>query len=214
MKKIFTLFFALSAFTGIQAQHIDSMVVSPANPTTADPLSIYIYHFFPNSNCEGTAQWSQNGNMIYGNALHCQGMLSAICYDTDTITLPPQPVGTYIVIFTLDAGFGGPPCSPPFVSNDTDTLIFTVGPTSVPEIANAQFSLSPNPSDGNLQLKGVTPGSDTRLRIFANDGRLLREYAVRNENETFDTALPPGLYLAELSSDGQRAGTRKLLITH
>ncbi|TND09120.1 MAG: hypothetical protein FD123_1523 [Bacteroidetes bacterium] len=47
MKHIYTLFFASLFVTGVSAQQIDSLVVSPANPTTTTPVTIYPYLTFP-----------------------------------------------------------------------------------------------------------------------------------------------------------------------
>lgn len=119
---------SLIFFTNLNAQVIDSIQVTPSPLISVnDTIRIYIYNTFPSSGCQGSASFSKNGFNVSASALHCQGMLAAICHDVDTVILnPPHTVGAYSFVFVLNAGFGGPPCTPGIIPNDYDTAYFTV----------------------------------------------------------------------------------------
>ena len=99
------LMFLLNAT--IQAQQIDSMVVNPSSPIGVnDTVKVYVYNSFTNGACDGAAYYSISGFNVMANALHCQGALTVICTDIDTIVLnPPHTMGNYRVSFVLNSEF-------------------------------------------------------------------------------------------------------------
>ena len=123
--------------TTMHAQKIDSMVVVPSSPIGVnDTIKIYVYNSFTSGACAGAAYYSISGFNVMASALHCQGALTVICTDIDTIIInPPHAIGNYRVSFVLNAGFGGPPCTPGIVPNDFDTTYFTVGTNLAPVIS-------------------------------------------------------------------------------
>src|SRR5687767_10214778 len=124
-KRLLTPLLFVFAFS-VKAQTITNIVLTPSSPDANDTLTFYVYCEFPYGSCDGTAFSSVAGTDIYAYGHHCMGALTVICNDIDTVVIPPQPAGNYNFYFTLDAGFGGPPCSPPFTPNDYDTLAFTI----------------------------------------------------------------------------------------
>ncbi|MCE3229362.1 MAG: Secretion system C-terminal sorting domain [Bacteroidetes bacterium] len=154
MKTLFTLFFACAITSASYSQQITSMTISPANPLTTDTIKIYVTNDFPSSSCFGTANFMVSGNSVYANAMHCMGMLSALCTDVDTIKInPPHAAGSYTFYFTLDSGYE-PSCTPGIVSDDTDTLFYNVSvPTGLSQNSKYnKFSVSPNPTKGIVIL--------------------------------------------------------------
>ena len=161
MKPLFTFF--LFAFFSIQlfAQGmISSISVVPANPTVADNIEIHVDLQFTSSDCQPDNQGHLvNGTTISASALHCVGMLTAICNTTDVFEIGQLPAGNYTFDFTLSSGFGGPGCSPGFVPDDNDQLQFTVsGTVGIDEISFDESIAYPNPTTGMIFLK--TPSSE------------------------------------------------------
>ncbi len=169
-KKLSTLFLFCSALS-VQSQMIMGITLVPSSPDDNDTLTFYINSYFPNSGCEGTAVGGITGNDIYASGMHCQGMLTTTCSDIDTVIIPPQPAGNYNFYFTLNAGFGGPPCSPPFTPNDYDTLSFIISPaTAVSDLFDAfELSVFPNPSNGNIMLKLDHASNASQAYVVLNE---------------------------------------------
>ncbi|HLP10699.1 MAG TPA: T9SS type A sorting domain-containing protein [Flavobacteriales bacterium] len=196
------LFLALFIPQLSNAQSISSIVLSPPAPNANDTLKFYVYLDFPYMGCAGTAYGSITGNDINASALHCMGMLTAICSDVDTIIIPPQPAGNYHFYFTLSSGYGGPPCSPGIVPDDSDTLDFSITTVmGMHEVSkNNSLEVFPNPSNGNLTIQ-------TSLPLSVNE-----KYVVRNElgqtitqgsfNGKTSLELPGGMYIVSVPSLG------------
>ena len=121
------LVFAILSSMPLRAQFINSLEVLPANPTTEDTLTLLAHCTFSSMGCAVYTQYiNVVGNDIYTQALHCVGMATAMCYYTDTFIVDPLAAGTYRFIFQVDAGFGGPPCTPGIAPGPSDTLVFVV----------------------------------------------------------------------------------------
>jgi PKD repeat protein len=124
---LYLLLFVIGGWVPLQAQTINSLKVIPANPTPQDTVLLLASCTFSSMGCDAwTMTTSVVGNVISTYAMHCLGMATAMCDDTDTIKLDPLPLGTYQFIYHVDAGFGGPPCTPGIVPGPTDTLVFVV----------------------------------------------------------------------------------------
>ena len=114
---------------GLGQGSIISLTVSPTYPTETDTVYIYASLSFASSSCPlDVKSHSILGNNIVASTQHCLGMLSAICYNTDTFKINPLSTGTYTFDLTLSSGFGGSPCTPGIVPNDYDTITFYVSP--------------------------------------------------------------------------------------
>ena len=113
---------------------IIALTVSPTYPTETDTVYIYASLSFASSSCPLDVQsHSILGNNIVASTQHCLGMLSAICYNTDTFKINPLSTGTYTFDLTLSSGFGGPPCTAGIVPDDYDTITFYVSSLSAIE---------------------------------------------------------------------------------
>ncbi|MEW6470360.1 MAG: hypothetical protein AB1458_15705 [Bacteroidota bacterium] len=203
MKKIciLLLFFACAR---AQGQQIISMQISPASPLTSDTIYIYVNLQFPNTGCDGTAFFSQSGNTIYANALHCMGAGMAICNDTDTIRLNPQPQGSYTCIFTLDAGYGTPFCTPGFQPYDYDTLTFTVSSvTGLPQTDDAQPAIYPLPAADQFVLDR-TLGPDASAELRNHAGQKVKDVPLQpgSRHAVSVADLPAGVYYLHVKEEG------------
>ena len=110
---------------------IVSLNIHPTNPTEEDTIYIYADLAFSNSDCilEFNSQ-ALSGNNIIADAHYCLGMLTAICYTTDTFKISPLNAGTYTFNFILSSGFGID-CSPGIVADDNYVTDLNVIPSSV-----------------------------------------------------------------------------------
>lgn len=206
MKKAILFFFLLCFSFAAKAQQSDSIVMSPANPSAIDTIKFYIYLSFPQGGCADVAQSSVNGNDIYGNSFHCMGNAMVICYDVDTIVVPPLLPGNYTFYYSLDAGFGPPGnCSPGFLPYDHDTIAFSVTTVLGIESANLtpEYFLFPNPASGDVHLGN--PGSKSVVvEMFNSTGKLVLSKNAATTISSLDISeLVPGIYFYRITdSDG------------
>lgn len=185
---------------GANSQTISSIVLAPPSPDSNDTLKFYIYCDFPYMSCDGSAVGSISGFDISAYGHHCMGMLTALCSDVDTIVISPQSAGNYHFYFTLDAGFGGPPCSPPFTPNDYDTLDFTISPILGlnDETNSVNLSLFPNPSNGIVKAVMSRELSIAHRYYVRNEiGSLICSGNIRNE---LSLVLESGIYFISIPS--------------
>jgi len=95
MKKLIPLILAAISGTSL-AQTINSLSISPSNPTSADPITLIADLQFAWGSCDQhTLNISTIGNTIDIYDRHCLGNLTMICDNTDSISLPPLANGTY-----------------------------------------------------------------------------------------------------------------------
>lgn len=214
MKKIILFVFTLAISLSLSAQQIDSLVISPLNPTTSDVVTLYIYGTYGNSGCIGTATANVSGNMITGSAYHCMGLLTTICNDIDTVVLGTLAAGGYMIDISLSAGFGTfPNCSPPIVPNDNAQLqIQITSPTGIPSLELPIFSLSPNPSAGELVLRNERFVQGDELLLYSTDGRLAKRYALQDARTELTLDLASGMYFAVLKRGELLSAPQKLML--
>ena len=88
---------------------------------------------------------------------------------------------------------GGPPCSPPFVADDNDTITFRCCKQSgagIGSVTDFDFSIFPNPATSTIILS--KPPEEV-ICITASDGRIV-EYINPGEIQIDITSLAPGSY--------------------
>jgi len=217
MKKIYfsILVIYLLRLSSATAQTVDSIYYTPAVPSNGDSITFYINCYFTYSGCEGTAiYWGGNGDTITASALHCMGMLAALCYDEDTVIVPPMPPGQYTFMFILSTGTG-PTCLEGPIPPDTQYVSFSVTPGAgivSPDFENGMMVL-PNPSHGDLvvswQNSSVTEGT---LKVYNTLGALQQMTTILPGTKRMQLNLPPGLYfLVNETGNGKITGCRALV---
>ncbi|MBI1287452.1 MAG: T9SS type A sorting domain-containing protein [Flavobacteriales bacterium] len=201
MKHLFTLCFFCSLHFMLFAQgSITSITVSPANPNESDDISIYVNVQLPNSGCDVQTQaHGLQGNTIGASALHCMGLLTAICNTTDTFQIGQLPAGNYTFDFTLSSGSGSPNCSPGIVPDDNDQLQFTVSTAvGIENVKTEKLTVFPNPTTDFLSVgHGNSP-----CRIISMDGQEVGNQIIPNDGRIDVQNLPSGLYIFELKLKG------------
>ena len=84
---------------------------------------------------------------------HCVGIGAAICNSLDKFTLGVLNAGTYSLNLTLSSGKSTSPCLPGIVSDDLDTLLFTVQNTlGIEGQVLPSFTIFQNPAKDVIKL--------------------------------------------------------------
>ncbi|MCF8465541.1 MAG: T9SS type A sorting domain-containing protein [Flavobacteriales bacterium] len=181
---------------------ISSISISPVNPTVADNIEIHVDLQFSSSDCQPDNQdHIVNGTSISASALHCIGMLTAICNTTDVFEIGQLPAGTYTFDFTLSSGFGGPGCSPGFVPDDNDQFQFTVsGAVGIDEISFDESIAYPNPTTGIIFLK--TPSLELGY-LTTLSGKTILELSLGTKQIDL-SELPSGVYFLTVGNSHTR----------
>ena len=195
MKKILLLLLIINCQLSINNCSAQSTILSfstlPASPTTNDVVKVVASLSFTSGGCELSEQGhTTNASRTDAYALHCLGMLTVICPNTDTFLLGTLPAGDHTFVLSLSSGGGSPPCSPGIVIDDTDSITFTVDPgvgINVPDARAVEFMLYPNPASTFVTLsvpdsyrdKGLTQNS--QFQIFNTQGQLVTHPLSRGE---------------------------------
>jgi len=201
MKSLYFLLMAALITFNSSAQTITSFTVVPANPTTADTVTVYVQTDFPNSACEGqTFLTGISGSDINAGGLHCMGSLTALCTDIDTVIIPPLPAGQYTLHFMLTTGTTAG-CIFGILPLVFDSTHFTVSPaTGLNELnQNNSLQIIPNPTNGKFVLKHEMT-ENSLLHIYSIDGRIVQSFISTGKEPEINISLPPGLYTLTLQN--------------
>jgi hypothetical protein len=200
-----------------QGQSIQSLNVSPTYPTTNDSITIDAMCQFQFGGCDIKYQQQFiNGNSLYGQAMHCLGMLTVICDETDVFKFAPLPAGTYTFHFQLDATQAMPPCIPGIVPGPIDTISFVVvNANSLPEnsnlainifYANNQLHLLSNTNDFNNQVLNVEMMDITGKLVHAEN------IILNNNTAKIPTNIHNQLVIVKVSDTKGNYFAKKILI--
>lgn len=204
MKQLtFTALFLFSFFIA-SAQWINNISISPANPTVNDNVVFIAEVSFPYGSCDlKTLNTSVNGSSISLSALHCVGMLTYICDDTDSFALGQLPAGTYTVYFQLDMGSAPDPCTPGINPGPNDSLVFTVTTTTgITSPVQESFSVFPNPGKEGFTIN--FSGNASALVVRDASGRLVYSSDEVKPGMYFGMSdLKAGMYMIELVNKDQ-----------
>jgi len=190
---------------GSHAQWIGPITISPSVPTTNDSVKIYVDCSFPSGSCDPyLASVFVGGNTIYGDALHCLGMLTVICSYTDTFAVAPLPAGNYTFHMQLNAGGGPAPCTAGIVPGPVDSVTFTVvQATGIPPVRGegaCQVFADATERTVTVQIPAGLPKGSVRLMIHSTDGRAVFSAQVPETVSVFRPHLTSGTYVASLVS--------------
>ncbi len=192
------------------AQTIQSITTFPVNPAETDSVYILAHCVFTSASCDQhTDGFSISGNAFDAWALNCLGMLTTICYYTDTFSLGLLPAGNYVFNFQLDEGFGQTICTPGIVAGPDTSYSFTVSPsTSIDENTFREniFSVYPNPVSDYLQIKFNQPKAKCKstISLFTLCGTKVFEESIfsdKNEILLDIKKIKAGFYTIQLTTD-------------
>jgi hypothetical protein len=194
--------------TAVQAQFIQQLRLSPAQPVDNQPVKVIADLFFPNSDCPldtlGIVQISPD--RFEANALHCVGLLTVICNTSDTFDLGVLPAGNYRFVLREEYGWLPSPCTVGSQPPAIDSIDFQVTVNSgINESVFNRVVLSPNPApEGRfrIDLPEYIPG--IVCRILDPAGRHLLSIPIQSTAQPIDLSVyADGVYLVELRRNGE-----------
>lgn len=208
MKKIVLLFLLCSALM-TQAQVIQNVSVLPANPTEDDVVSIVVQSAFNSGGCDMVNHTaSVMGSFIDLNLYHCLGILTVICYTSDTIVLGQLPAGAYVLSTYVWYGTGIPDCTT-FQPGDTSGQTFNV------DFSNSiRSNLDNRPmvvvKDRSLLIDKVP--AESIVELVDINGRILRSAVLSATGNLIDLHDLSGMCFYRIRSKEGRMATGKLFL--
>lgn len=177
----------------------------PASPTTNDVVKVVASLSFTSGGCELSDQGhTTNASRTEAYALHCLGMLTVICPNTDTFLLGTLPAGDHTFVLSLSSGGGPAPCTPGIVIDDTDSITFTVDPgvgIHNPDAKAVDFSVYPNPAASSIVIDCGMRILNCELKIINAIGQVVHQSAINNPQSAIDvSSLSPSLYYLTLQT--------------
>jgi hypothetical protein len=213
----FSIFFpiVIGILFSIFNSHAQGTILSfstlPATPTANDAVKVVASLSFTSGDCELSEQ-GHTTNLAHTTAYahHCLGMLTVICYATDTFELGTLPAGDHTFVLSLSSGGGPPPCTPGIVIDDTDSITFTVDPgVGIHSPDAVDFSVYPNPASSSIVIDCGMRILNCELKITNAIGQLVHQSAIQNPQSAIDvSSLSPGLYYLTLQS-AEGVGVKK-----
>jgi hypothetical protein len=198
-KPLISISFLLITFFA-NAQYILNIYTEPSNPTVNDSIVVFANVSFPSGGCDNKAQFlSVVAGGFTGHDLHCLGPLSYICNTTDTFPLGFLATGNYTFVYSVDAGYGFPGCTPGIVAGPVDTLHFSVSAvTGINSLKSVNADLFYSNNELHILLKGNR--AHCTLYIYSVDGRLIEKALISDGENILSFFHSDGLYIARLDA--------------
>lgn len=212
--KLFLVLFCTANLFNAQSGFINSIEIIPASPTAGDSVKLVGHFTFSNGGCaKQSFVASIFGTAVMAEAIHCLGMLTIICYESDTIDLGLLAAGVYSVDLSLYTGFGLTPCTTATLAA-ADSRSFTVSsPTLIPAL-EFDFKIVPNPTTKSVGFITIN-GEDffgEPVRVFGSNGQLLKE-TIFSEHCILDIVeLSAGLYFIQIGGKHKSVSSERLVI--
>ena len=210
-----TVIFMFSLTNQSHAQSINSINISPQNPTEQDSVFIMVSCTFSGSSCDSSLDYlSVNNHIIYASTTHCMGMLPTTCDATDTFVVSGLPAGSYTFIVNVNQGYL-PSCTPGIVPGPTDSLVFNVAVSNdIPIIArDNELLIYPNISTGMIFLRSPAKFFDAEFVVYSINGNEVFKIKTSGQDTRIDLDLEPGSYYCQLKNNRRASGVKKLFIT-
>lgn len=217
--KRFIVIFGLLVFLlpGIaRSQGINSIVCFPAAPTALDSIKVVVSTWLPNAPCwVGLSSINHQGQNITIDAKYEDGMLTVICYCTDTFRMGPLPPGTYNGHFHLIYPWGSN------IIHDSATFSFTVsGGVGIAEkIATTGLIIVPNPAKERIDVLYRLTTAEKAEEILMYDllGRQIGRYPLAGNSDgklSISLSYPTGNYILALRTDRGRLSKGIFTVIH
>jgi hypothetical protein len=194
---------------------IDTFTLLPANPTTADTISVIVSSFFTSSGCDlcsSTVIPSSNSILVQG--FYGIGILTATCSRVDTFKIDPLPAGDYEIDF--DQETGSLPCSGTFsFENFASTTIKVTTFVGINENNREHnFSVYPNPVNNKELHLDYLKGDLTEARVIILNlqGQVVKEFTGLAKQNVLDMDMASGLYFYQILNAGKQIQNGKIVV--
>lgn len=192
----------LFAFTFAKSQTIGNITYTPANPNPGDTIKIFCDVAYPNIGCPLTSRkaYQVAGNNIILSAFRCVGMVTMICYVTDTFKIVLSSGGIYNFHYMPGLDTNGT-CFKPLPSYQYPSAIKTiqinVGAVGIGELTNPQiFSVFPNPAKKTLYILSPADILNSEIIITNSIGQTVLNLPFSNKINISE--LSGGLYFLKI----------------
>ncbi len=212
MKRQLAIYFLFFGF-GSVAQSIDSVRVIPSMPTTATPVKVIVYGYFSTlTTFVGANATSLGGNVYQVDVHRCQGMLTAIDYTKDTVSLGLLSAGTYTALATMYSAAQDTVGNCPMVPTGNGSVVFTVMQSSGTQTFGLAHTSVYYDQDGK-QIVITLPDRITscRMKLLDISGRVVKEVKIEEKRTGIKADIPQGLYFISLD-DGKACSVKKMMI--
>jgi hypothetical protein len=180
------LLFLFTTIMFAQSNTIDSLNITPENPTTNDTIKVIAYTFSVSSPCTlAYYNVSINNDTISINTHYPQGPLTALCNSSDTAIIGTLDTGCYQLIYHMtDTTF-------PWTA-DIDTVSFCVTSSVGIEFTNISMfqntAIYPNPSADifNIQFPQIDI-SDMDITVRNVLGEVIKTEKIENTKQNLFT---------------------------
>jgi hypothetical protein len=200
------LIFLFSITVKAQLPYINSLLISPANPTNEDTVKVTCESSFPSGGCPMiSSSVIPNGYTIEVYAMHSLGPLTYICNSTNTITVGKLSVGSYVLNYNL----GCVPCLPQGVTASVPFTVTAYTGISGKESSVKGFDLFPNPAEHNITLQLPPRLSASEILVCDIYGKqLIRFENISPQNKIDVSILPAGVYMVAVRSGNEMFRTK------
>ncbi|MCX7649540.1 MAG: T9SS type A sorting domain-containing protein [Flavobacteriales bacterium] len=181
--------------------YINGIMVLPSNPTTADSLTIVFTTTTPNQGIQHYFSASQSGSILQVEACFWNGLATALKTFSDTLRLPPQPVGPYQVHYTAFATEDPNQCVP----SDTNFMSISFEVTApnsglLPDTEQALLQIFPNPFSSQMFIQCLEEDNNVSGYFVNFDGQILAAFQFSSTSPFvfIHPGWPPGIYFLRL----------------
>lgn len=219
--KITTIIFIILAFSGIsyisaQNMGIQSVYMSPPEPTDQDIIYLFTELKIPVSDCWKTDQTTTiNPLSIYNISNYCTGNYAAVCSTIDTIILQPLEAGNYIYHYVVNLGSYLDECTTyePYDSIDVAfNVINTTGIATNLEkkiIINLHYSKFEN----SLDIKIDKYVEEYTICISSMEGKVIKRIKSKISEQKINVELKSGIYMVTLVGN-EILETKKIFVSN
>lgn len=209
---IITLSISIQCYT--QGGGIDSVTMTPVAPTISDTITIIIYNIFYKSPCDLQERYyDENLPDINNLSKYCYGIFNTICYEQDTIKIPPLSPGSYFLHCKLESAESWHGCDPYYPVDSEDFQFNVIDPVFIenPDEMKNIFQISYNQGLKKLMINLNQEFENYSVVIQNILGRELYRSKINNSRFEIYIKWADGIYLVTVYND-KRKQTQKLII--